>query len=131
MEVYREQLNILLHAMKAVVQTKGCPDWVAYKLNAAVKEAKEYKPTGNEVGAVEKKFCELYPGMHVHSLRQDRNEGLLLNLHAMPKSYICKCLMDDMAFKGFAKQDFKQLSDYDKERIKAAVPRELYNFLNG
>ena len=42
MEVYREQLNILLHAMKAVVQTKGCPDWVAYKLNAAVKEAKEY-----------------------------------------------------------------------------------------
>ena len=41
MEVYREQLNILLHAMKAVVQTKGCPDWVAYKLNAAVKEAKE------------------------------------------------------------------------------------------
>lgn len=67
MEVYREQLNILLHAMKAVVQTKGCPDWVAYKLNAAVKEAKEYKPTGNEVGAAEKKFCELYPGMHVHS----------------------------------------------------------------
>ena len=49
----------------------------------------------------------------------------------MPKSYICKCLMDDMAFKGFAKQDFKQLSDYDKERIRQAVPRELYNFLNG
>ena len=32
-----------------------------------MKEAREYKPTGNEVGAVEKKFCELYPGMHVHS----------------------------------------------------------------
>ena len=73
----------------------------------------------------------LFTGKDVHSLRQDRNEGLLLNLHAMPKSYICKCLMDDMAFKGFAKQDFKQLSDYDKERIRQAVPRELYNFLNG
>ena len=48
MEVYREQLNILLHAMKAVVQTKGCPDWVAYKLNAAVKEAKEYEAKDKE-----------------------------------------------------------------------------------
>lgn len=67
MEVYREQLNILLHAMKAVVQTKGCPDWVAYKLNAAVKEAKEYKPTGNEVGAVERKYTELHIGMKCKS----------------------------------------------------------------
>jgi len=73
----------------------------------------------------------LFTGKDVHSLRPDRNEGLLLNLQAMPKSYICKCLMDDMAFKGFAKQDFKQLSDYDKERIRQAIPRELYNFLNG
>lgn len=43
MEVRKEQLNILLHAMKDIVQTKNCPDWVAAKLNKAVKEAKEYK----------------------------------------------------------------------------------------
>lgn len=43
MEVRKEQLNILLHAMKDVVQTKNCPDWVAAKLNKAVKEAKEFK----------------------------------------------------------------------------------------
>ena len=43
MEVSKEQLNILLHAMKDVVQTKNCPDWVKAKLNKAVKEAKEFK----------------------------------------------------------------------------------------
>ena len=63
MEVCKEQLNILLHAMKDVVQTKGCPDWVSYKLNTAVKEAKQYKPAEQE----EKVYCDLYMGMKCKS----------------------------------------------------------------
>lgn len=47
MEVCKEQLNILLRAMKSIVQTKNCPEWVSAKLNKAVKEAKEYKVEHN------------------------------------------------------------------------------------
>lgn len=65
MAVCKEQLNILLHAMKSVVQTKGCPDWVAYKLNAAVKEAKEYKVPEEE--QVERKYTDLHIGMKCKS----------------------------------------------------------------
>lgn len=65
MEVKREQLNILLHAMKEIVQTNNCPEWVVNKITKAVKEAKEFKET--EVEPEEKVYCELYIGMKVHS----------------------------------------------------------------
>lgn len=42
MEVKAEQLNILLNAIKDIVRSNHCPDWVAKKLTTAVKNAKEY-----------------------------------------------------------------------------------------
>lgn len=42
MEVKAEQLNILLNAIKDIVRSNHCPEWVASRLTAAVKAAKEY-----------------------------------------------------------------------------------------
>lgn len=43
MEVKAEQLNILLNAIKDIVRSNHCPEWVASRLTAAVKAAKEYR----------------------------------------------------------------------------------------
>lgn len=46
MEIHSEQLNILLHAIKDIVKSKNCPDWISNRLIEAVKNAKNYnRPT--------------------------------------------------------------------------------------
>lgn len=40
MDIKTQQLNILMESIRDIVKAKTCPDWVAKKLTAAVKNAK-------------------------------------------------------------------------------------------
>lgn len=42
MEIHADQLNILLHAIKDIVKSKNCPEWVSARLIEAVKNAKAF-----------------------------------------------------------------------------------------
>lgn len=48
MDKHVEQLNILLQAIKDIVKTRACPDWVSKRLADAVKRAKELQPNDIE-----------------------------------------------------------------------------------
>lgn len=47
MDIHVEQLNILLNAIKTVVQNKNCPTWINKKLVESVSLAKSLKANGS------------------------------------------------------------------------------------
>ena len=48
MDICTEQLNILSSALRDIVMTKGCPQWVEEKIRKAMAAAKAYRPKEEE-----------------------------------------------------------------------------------
>jgi hypothetical protein len=61
----------------------------------------------------------------MESVVKGRNEVETLKVSPGELDIITKNLMADIVFKGFARTDFKNLTDVEKEQFLAVVPQEL------
>lgn len=67
----------------------------------------------------------LYKFHEMESVVKGRNEVETFTVSPGELDTITKNLMSDIVFKGFARTDFKNLSDVEKEQFLAVVPQEL------